>query len=110
MKYPLFICVAFALLLSSSSCLSSQKDTQKRSTSSKEYLVQFVEGISRYRIESTLRQHSISRYSYLTSSQERGYVVLIRTEDNADTIISSLKQEKSIKNVARNYERSIDQE
>ena len=110
MKYSFPAAVCIALLFISSSCLSSSKNTQPDGASHREYIVQFMEGTSKERVEAVLSQHGISRSSYLTSSRDRGYILLIELGKARDDVLQSLEQEPAVKHIDPNYTRSIDKE
>ena len=114
MKYSLnlgaFIAVLFVCLALISSCGASQKLMGATDASSEEYLVQFMEGTSKERVESLLSRHGVSRFTYVTSSRARGYVVLMTLEAGGEAVVTSLEQEKRVKNVDSNFTRSIDRE
>lgn len=109
MKYSLYLLVVACLALVSS-CAVSGEGMRATGHSSGEYLIQFVEGTSKEQVESILNRHGVSRFSYVTSSRTRGYIVLISLETGTETVVTSLEEEKRIRNVDPNFTRDIDGE
>jgi hypothetical protein len=110
MKYSLCLGVILACLALISSCAASPEEARTTEHSSGDYLVQFEEGTSRKQVESILSRNGVSRFSYVTSSRERGYIVLISPETGKEAIVTPLEHEERVDNVAPNFTRSIDRE
>ncbi|MCF8110496.1 MAG: hypothetical protein K9J85_03300 [Desulfobacteraceae bacterium] len=97
-----------ALLLFTACCgMSSRENIQTGESAKQEYLVQFEQGTGKDRIETVLNEYAISDFSYITSSRERGYVVLIKISETERDIIGPLGREKIVKNIDQNYKRKI---
>lgn len=108
MKYFIITSIIIALTIASVSCLSYQKSQHKTATSNNEYIVQFEKDIHKKTIESVFDKYDIRRFSYITSSRKRGYILLIRLKSSMESTLEQLRQEKSIKNIDPNYEINIE--
>lgn len=108
MKHFIILFVATALTIASISCLSSQTKQSNKVTSNNEYIVQFKKDINKKTIESLFDKYNITSFSYLTSSQERGYILLIRLQSRIESTLEQLRREKSVKNIDPNYEIQIE--
>ncbi|MFW6271666.1 MAG: hypothetical protein ACOC1Q_01305 [Desulfosalsimonas sp.] len=73
----------------------------------REYIVQFEKDTDRDHVEKTLNKYRITDFSYLSSSEKRGYIILINIEEKDSDTIRSLAKENSVKNIDQNYRRSI---
>lgn len=103
----LFYIVPALIILTACSGMSNRENTQTAESAKQEYIVQFERGTGKKQIETLLNEYAISDFSYLTSSRERGYVVLIKIAETEHDIIGSLGREKNVKNIDQNYRRSI---
>lgn len=109
MKYCIILCVIISLTVLSLSCLSYQKSPSDNGSLHKEYIVQFEKNVEKKSIESVFDTYNITSFSYLTSSRERGYILLIRIQKRIESTLKQLKLEKSVKNIDPNYKMDIHQ-
>ena len=107
MNYRHIIFLLLAMFLTFSACAMSQENTQETSYNSKEYIVQFRQGTGKDKIATVLHSYHISNYSYLTTRKSKGYIVLIKIDQESGEL-GSLKQESCVKHIDPNYQRSID--
>ncbi|MFP4193929.1 MAG: hypothetical protein ACLFRO_03205 [Desulfobacterales bacterium] len=114
-----YIILAF-LVIFCSACVSAQNDgqtsyqpeqrVQMEQEEKREYIVQFEKDTDRDHVEKTLGKNGITDFSYLSSSEKRGYIVLINIEGKDSGTIRSLAKEKSVKNIDQNYKRKTYQQ
>ena len=109
MKYLIILCVVISLIISSISCLSYQKRQPDKDAFHKEYIVQFEKDVEKKTIETVFERHTITSFSYLTSSRKRGYILLIRLKKSIESTLEQLRGEKGVKNIDPNYKRDLNQ-
>ncbi len=96
--------ILLPLILSSCSYAESTPNMQI-SYKSNAVIVEFYKGVSKIEINKFAIRNKISYIRFLNKQPEKGYIVLIRSRQSADTIKALLEKERIVKSVRLNYKR-----